>query len=257
MVALAHAHQLLLADVAHARYRPKRNAFHYRVYYLYLALDELSRARTRLLSINRPNLFSMYEKDHGTGGATNCEAWIRDVLHQWNITKADGRIRLLTMPRLFCYAFNPVSFWFCFDQNDQLRCVLSEVNNTFGDRHCYLSFHDDQSPITGEDWLTSRKIFHVSPFIPIVGDYHFRFMIDNQRVGVWINHHDDDGLLLTTSLIGKPQKLSDRALLYYCLRYPLVTLKVITLIHYQAVRLMIKGIRYIRRPQPPAEEISR
>lgn len=253
---MALENALLVADVAHARQRPARNAFHYHVYYLCFALRDLSLlSRLTLFSLNRFNLFGLSERQYGKD--TSPESWIRRVLVEWKIPEADGEVVLLTMPRLFGYAFNPVSFWFCLDKAGQVRAVLADVSNTFGEHHAYLLFHDDNRPIGSDDWLTSHKIFHVSPFIEVTGQYQFRFAYGEKSVGVWINHHDADGLLLTTSLVGKRTPLTSGSLLRCFFRYPLVTFKVIGLIHYQAVRLFAKGVRYHNKPQPPATEISR
>lgn len=247
---------LLVADVAHARQRPKKNRFHYRVYYLAFALRDMPKLASRLFSVNRPNLFSFYEKDHGDGQQPVAQ-WAQSILREWDIPQADGDVVLMVLPRLFGYAFNPVSFWFCLDKEGALRAVISEVKNTFGDRHCYLSFHDDRRPITPDDWLRAEKIFHVSPFITREGYYLFRFFYSEGKIGVWINHHTEEGLLLTTSVVGKRSELTSWALLSCFLRYPMVTFKVIGLIHYQALKLFLKGVRYHRRPEPPTTEVSR
>lgn len=251
------ANGLMVADVAHARLRPKKNSFHYHVYYLCLPLAKRAELNLlKLLSQNKFNLFSLNARDHDVpvGGY---EAWIRDVLAQYNITHANGEIVLLTLPRVLGYVFNPVSFWFCLNAEGKLACVLSEVRNTFGEKHCYLSYHDDGRVIDKDDWLRAEKVMHVSPFIPVEGHYEFRFAYGEEKVGVWINHHDADGLLLTTSLVGKRQPLNDAALFRCFWRYPLVTLKVIGLIHFQAIKLMRKGIVYRPKPAPPITEISR
>ena len=99
----------------------------------------------------------------------------------------------MTMPRLFGYVFNPVSFWFCRDRDGRLRAVLCEVNNTFGEHHCYLVHHDDRRPIEADAWLDGRKAFHVSPFLPVEGSYRFRFRLDAERAHVDVNYHDDAG----------------------------------------------------------------
>lgn len=246
----------MVADVAHARMHPKKNGFHYRVYYLCVALKDVpSLAKLRLFSLNRFNLFGFRDADYGHG--TTPEAWIRELLATWGVTTADGEVVLLTLPRVLGYAFNPVSFWFCLDKAGLLRAVLADVRNTFGERHGYLLFHDDQRPIGRDDWLKSEKIFHVSPFIEVTGHYEFRFIFGEEKIGVWINHHDAHGLLLTTSLVGKRQPLTSTSLFYAFFRYPLVTLKVIVLIHYQAIKLLLKGVRYRVKPPSPLLEISR
>lgn len=248
-------HALLTAQVIHTRERPKRNHFRYHVYYLVIALSNLNTLSRRLLSLNRLNLFSLHVRDYGRKAAP--ESWMRKCLAEWGVTTATGEILLMTMPRILGYAFNPVSFWFCLDQAGELRAVLADVSNTFGERHAYLLHHEDQRVIQPEDVLSARKIFHVSPFLEITGHYQFRFALTNTRIGVWIDHHDADGLLLSTSVVGKRQPLTSRALLACFFRYPLVTLKVIGLIHYQALRLFLKGVRYHTKPHAPTVEISR
>lgn len=251
------ANGLIVADVAHARLRPKENRFHYHVYYLCLPLSRLAVLKSlRLLGIDAFNLFSLNARDHDVP-IDGYEPWIREVLTQHGVKGADGEVVLLTLPRVLGYVFNPVSFWFCLNKAGELVCVLSEVRNTFGEKHCYLSYHDDGRAISKDDWITAQKIFHVSPFIPIEGHYEFRFAYGEEKIGVWINHHDNNGLLLTTSLVGKRQPLTDVALFRCFWRYPLVTLKVIGLIHFQALKLIRKGIVYRRKPEPPTIEISR
>ena len=251
---MALTRALLIADVAHARQRPKPHRFHYGVYYLCVALSDLPLlARLKLIARNGFNLFGFHDADYGD----KPEQWLRSKLAEWGVTAADGEVVLMTLPRVLGYAFNPVSFWFCLDRGGALRAVLAQVSNTFGERHGYLLFHDDQRPIQRDDWLACEKIFHVSPFIEVGGHYEFRFAYAEERIGVWINHHDAEGLLLTTSVTGKRQELTSASLLYYFLRYPLVTMKVIGLIHLHALGLFLKGIRYRVKPAPPTSEISR
>lgn len=254
---MALTNGLFISKVAHARQRPKKNSFWYGVYYLSFPLDAMARlAESAVLSVNSGNLFSFYEKDHDTGGLP-VEDWARKILAEWSVAQADGRIVLVTLPRLFGYVFNPVSFFFCLDKAGALRAVISEVHNTFGDKHSYICFHDDQRPITQDDFMKADKALHVSPFIKVEGHYIFRFAYGEEKLGVWIDHHDADGLLLTTSITGKRVPLTTGNLLKAFFRYPLVTFKVMTLIHYQALRLWMKGIKYIRRPPAPQTEVSR
>lgn len=248
---------LLIADVAHRRPQPRENTFRYSVYYLCFPLSRMNELSLPCLSVDKPNLFSYRQRDHGDPARGN-ESWIHGVLQEWGLKAVtDGEITLLTMPRLFGYVFNPVSFWFCHDRKEQLRAVLCEVRNTFGERHCYLCYHDDHRPIAPDDWLTSQKVFHVSPFMEITGEYRYRFDLRDGRVGVWINHVTSDGDMLYTSLTGRRVPLTSTRLMGCFLRYPLVTFKVITLIHWQALKLISKGVRYRRKPAPPEEEITR
>lgn len=253
---MALAQALYIADVAHARSRPKRNQFRYMVYYLCFPLQQVEKLACGLLSVEKPNLFSYYGKDHGDGKQPPLE-WVRGVLSQYHMPEADGEVVLLTMPRLLGYGFNPVSFYFCLDRGGALRAVISEVTNTFGDRHSYVCFHDDRRVITRDDQMEARKVMHVSPFCDIEGHYRFRFAYGEEKLGVWIDYYDRDGLLITTSMVGKRRTLNAAALLTCFFRYPLITLKVIGLIHYQALKLWLKGIRYRRRPTPIHTETSR
>jgi DUF1365 family protein len=252
---------LLTARVMHARQRPRRHSFTYGVYYLCFSLSDIGDLPNRLLSVDKWNLFSFYNRDHGPRDhgkreRGSLEQWMRAVLAEHEVS-ADGDITLLTLPRVLGYVFNPVSFWFCRDKAGGLRAVLSEVCNTFGERHCYLSLHDDRRPIEPQDWLKAKKLFHVSPFLDVTGHYEFRFACDDDKVNVIINYHDADGLMLATSLIGQRQPLTARTLATHFFRYPLITFKVIALIHGEALRLILKGARYRPKPPPPPIEVSR
>jgi hypothetical protein len=249
--------QIVTAQVFHARTRPKRNAFRYGVYYLRLTLEELTApGKCVLFSLNRFNLFSLKADDYSTGALPAREA-VAAALAEFGVNEADGQIELITMPRVLGFAFNPVSFWLCHDREKNLRAVIATVNNTFGETHRYLCCHADHRAIAENDWLEAKKIFHVSPFLAVDGSYRFRFACPSDKVAIWINHHDAEGLLLSTSLIGKTQPLTLARLLACFFRYPLVTLKVVALIHYQAVKLFLKGMRHYRKPAPPLSEISR
>ncbi|MBL0317750.1 MAG: DUF1365 domain-containing protein [Alphaproteobacteria bacterium] len=247
---------LLIADVFHKRLLPKEHVLGYKVYYVCFPLKRQQELKNRCVSINRFNLLSYYDKDHGKEGQTS-QQWIDGILQAWNITEANGDIVLLTMPRVLGYVFNPVSFWFCLDHAGQIRAVLSEVRNTFGERHCYVSFHDDQRPIEPDDSIQARKIFHVSPFMKVEGRYEFRFSYSEETIGVWINYWVENRKMLVTSLIGNRSDLTAMSAFKSFCRYPLVTLKVIAMIHYHALKLIIKGIRYQSKPLPPKDEVSR
>jgi DUF1365 family protein len=249
--------ELVEAKIFHGRVRPKRNAFSYVAYYVVLPLSRLrSEKGAALFSFEKFNLFSFRAADHGDG-SSNPEGWMRNVLAQWNVPQADGEILLFTLPRVFGYVFNPVSFWFCFDRAGALRAVLAEVNNTFGERHYYLCCHEDRRPILADDWLETDKVFHVSPFMKVEGHYKFRFAIDLGRIAVRIDHHDQDGLMLSTAMGGKREPLSSARLAWCLVRYPLLSFKIIGLIHWQAVKLMVKGLRQNQKPAPPVTDISR
>jgi hypothetical protein len=244
---------MLAARVFHARTRPRRNHFHYGATYVALGIRELMPRRAGLFSIDRRNLFGLRTRDYGDGEPV---AWIARILREWNVPEADGDVTLLTMPRVFGYAFNPVNFWFCHDANGGLRTVLAEVNNTFGERHTYLCAHDDRRIISATDVLTARKIFHVSPFLERGGEYLFRFAVVEGAISVAIDLCDNDGVLLRTSIAGALTPLTSGGLLRALLANPLMPLKVIGLIHYQAIKLFLKRVQHVRKPPPPVASIS-
>ncbi|HUO92526.1 MAG TPA: DUF1365 domain-containing protein [Rhizomicrobium sp.] len=242
--------------VAHARTRPKRNAFRYRLCYFAISMHEWQRGtRGLFLSIDKFNLFSLRSKDYGDG-RTPPAKWIDSLLTTNGLADAADEVVLLTLPRLLGYAFNPVSFWFCLDREKRLRAVLAEVNNTFGERHCYLCFHETHEPITGASRLVVRKIFHVSPFMEVKGSYRFRFDYDADRIGVQIDLMDEEGVILATSMRGKPRTATASGLVQTAILYPFQTIKVVALIHYQAVKLFLKGVQNYRKPDPPEAFVS-
>jgi len=247
----------LEASIFHERMRPKRNRFGYRVLYCLLPAALLEqKKRIGLFGLNRWGLFSVHAADYGRAGEAPLDG-LRGLLADWRLAEADGAVELLTLPRVLGYGFNPVSFWLCRDRDGGLRAVLAEVNNTFGERHSYFCFHDDHRPIHPGDILNARKAFHVSPFMKVEGRYLFRFLADADRVAVTIDLEDDDGLLLRTAIAGRPLALADRSLLALLARNPLYPFKVIGLIHYQAVRLFLKGVGHFHKPAPPDFSVSR
>ena len=197
---------------------------------------------------------SLHDRDHGGSPKDGRgAAWVRDVLRAHDIP-APARIMLLTQPRILGHVFNPVSFWLCYD--DDLTTVIAEVTNTFGDRHSYLCRHDDGRAITKADTLSAQKLMHVSPFQPIEGGYVFRFDIQSDTIGIWIDYSRGNGGLIAT-LTGPRKVISNRSILWSLLRRPFGSRRVLTLIHWQALKLWWKGARYRPQPAPPSEEVSR
>jgi len=246
---------LIRARVAHARTRPVSNAFAYGVDYVMLDEAQLDGARTpRPLSIGRRNLVSLHPRDHGFAGEGGA-GWVRRIAADAGIGEI-ADISLLTHPRYWGYAFNPVSFWFMSGPNGALKAVLAEVHNTFGDRHCYICRAPDGGPIGPDTWIEAEKRFHVSPFFETEGRYRFRFVLEPGRVGIWIRYDDGKGGGLLTSLVGDRRPLSSGELLKALLRRPFGALKVTSLIQWQALKLFAKGVRWHRRPKPQKEIVT-
>ena len=252
------APQIFNARVMHKRFMPRENQFSYDVYYLVIPLSHLSRMNsTWVLRLNHFGLHSIHQTDHGARDGGDLERWIRGILDHYGLNTQTNKIMLVTMPRLLGYAFNPVSFWLCLDTTRQLRAVLCEVNNTFGETHNYLCAQTDHSPILATDWLEADKVFHVSPFLERDGHYRFRFSLNEQRLAINIDYHSKtQRKQLVTSLSGSFEPLTKKSLLRAFFRHPLVTAKVIALIHWQAVKLMAKGIKYIKKPRQLDAELT-
>lgn len=239
----------------HGRKGAVDNAFRYSIDYV-LFDAEAALKTPRLFGRNRAGLTSVQDRDHGGAPKAGRGAiWAREVLAEHGIGGV-ARLELLTQPRVLGHVFNPVSFWFCRDADEALICVIAEVSNTFGDRHCYLCHHDDLRPILPSDQLQADKIFHVSPFQPVEGGYTFRFDIRDDRVGIWIDYTAGNGGLIAT-LEGPRKPLSNKGILRAMWRRPFGARRVLFLIHWQAVKLWIKRAPFRSRPEPPDHEVSR
>ena len=239
----------------HGRKGAIGNAFRYSVDYLMLDAEDDDARGPFLFSRNASNVTALRDTDHGgEPGKGTGAAWARAVFeaHQLPVT---GRLMLLAQPRVLGHVFNPVSFWFAYNDDDQMIAAIAEVTNTYGDRHSYLCVKPDRNPIEKTDTLSARKIFHVSPFQPVEGGYEFRFDITADRIGIWINYNSEKGGLIAT-LCGDRVPLTNRSILGAAARRPLGSRRVLAPIHWQALKLWWKGARFRNRPKPPMEEVS-
>ncbi len=255
---IGRASCLYLGRVAHARLRPFAHRFAYRVFSVFVDLDELPALdkQLRLFSHNRWNMFSLLDRDFGPRDGRALKPWIEERLASAGIVHRGGRIRLLCFPRFFGYAFNPLSVWFCYDAAEQLRAVLYDVSNTFGQSHCYLiPVAQDQRP--GRT-ITQRceKRFYVSPFMEMDATYQFRLASPGPRLTLRIDQEGAQGRGFVATHTATRAPLTDGALLRTCFTYPLLALKVIVGIHWEALHLWRKGARVRRRPAPPHNEVT-
>lgn len=244
-------------QVMHQRMFPVRYRFRYRLFALLVDIDRLAdfADSRRFLSFNRFNLFSLHTRDHGRRDGSPWRTWIEARLAEHGIQLAGGRIRLLTMPRVLGYNFNPLSIWYCEHEDGSHRAVLLEVRNTFGEHHHYL-LHADGQPLTWPVQAAKPKQFHVSPFMPMAAHYRFRLYPPGKRLRVSIHQFQDDTLALIASQAGHAEACTDSRLLRLFLAQPWVAVKTMLLIHWQALWIWARGAPYFRKPKPPAQEIT-
>ncbi len=245
----------------HRRLRPVGNRFVYSAFSLAIPLSCLGDLPSHGLARNRRGLISFHDRDHGPRDGTALLPWIRQVLSADGIP-ADGEIVLHAFPRVLGYVFNPVSFWVCHDAAGGVRAVLCEVCNTFGERHNYLLAHPDHRPLLSGEVLTSRKVFHVSPFCEVKGQYSFRFHFSPERWLARIDYDDAErdlvaSPLLETSISGESTPLTPAAVRGLLWRYRWFTFGVIARIHWQAARLWMKRVPYVPKPAPPLQGTTR
>ncbi len=243
-------------QVRHTRLQPKRHAFAYRTYFLMLPMRSLKNG-SGALAVNRFSVLSFFDKDHGDGRSDKeggALAWLDDVLRAEGIDDATGEIWLHCYPRVLGFTFKPVSFWYCHRLDGSLRAVLVEVNNTFGERHCYVL---DHARFGVEQ--RAEKVFHVSPFCPVEGEYRFRLMVNPERTRTVarIDYFDAAGPVIQTSVSGNLEPVTRQSLRKAVWTYPLMTLAVVARIHWQALRLFLKRVSFFRQPPLPSQFISR
>ncbi|OUM02384.1 hypothetical protein A8M77_11695 [Variovorax sp. JS1663] len=251
---------LYVGRVTHRRLGPVAHRLHYRMFSLLLDLDELPQLtrRLRLFSLDRFNLFSLHQRDHGAAGGQDLRCHVERQLGAAGL-ETGGPIRLLAMPRILGYAFNPLSVYFCHRTDGDLQAILYEVRNTFGERHCYLIEVDGDQRRGGTIRQTCAKRFHVSPFLGMEMRYGFRIVApiaDAKHLRVAVTAANANGPVLAASFDAQRHALDDGALMQAFLSVPLLTLKVVAAIHWEALRLWAKGLRIHRHPGPPDEAVT-
>lgn len=250
---------IFTGTVMHHRFRPKKHRFTYQVFSCCFDLDELPWLDSfKLLSVNRFNLFSFHEKDHGAGNR-NLAGHIRRLLHKRGFANATHRIKLLCYPRILGYSFNPLSVYFCYDNEERLQVILYEVSNTFGSRHTYLLPTENQTEIVRHG---CEKLMYVSPFMPMETAYSFRIQPPSDKIAVCIRQSDKSTQPLATSPLlhatftGNKILLNDLSLWKMFFRYPLMTLKVMGGIHWEALKLWRKKLSIQPRKKEKTFTIS-
>lgn len=237
--------------VMHYRLAPLKNRFVYKVFMFYLDLDEVDQLdRTmKLFSRNRFNLFALFDRDHLTMSGNTIKANIVEYLQAKGIELGNGKIFLLTNLRTLGHVFNPVSFYFCFDENGTPICVIPEVGNTFKELKPYLLTKDSLEGTTFRQRV--RKYFYVSPFVDLDATFDFHLRVPETKLQIRIDDYQEDKRFLLSSLVGDRIPLTDSRMFRSFLRVPFVTLKVIGLIHYQAAKLFLRKLAYHKKSDQP------
>lgn len=241
--------------VMHRRRVPPYYRFVYRVFYLLVDIDRIDAlsARLRWFSHNRFNLFALHDRDHGDG--RGLRAWAEATLRSQGIEADGGRIRLLAFPRVLGFAFNPISLWYCERRDGTLRAVIAEVRNTFGEKHCYVLESDSQRDAYSGT-MEKDKRFHVSPFFDRQGRYRFTLQAPDERVRIVIHETRDGTPVLDATLAGQRRELNDRAIVGQVLRMPWMTVKVVAGIHWEALKIWLRGAKFHRKPEPLQPDVS-
>ncbi|NGY06579.1 DUF1365 domain-containing protein [Solimonas terrae] len=246
---------LYRATVMHRRHVAPFYRFVYRVFYLLVDIDRLDEAATgmRLFSHNRFNLLALHDRDHGDG--QGLRVWAERVLRAHEVELAGGRIRLLAFPRVLGRVFNPISLWYCEHADGSLRAVIAEVNNTFGEKHSYV-LASGGAPIAYGEAKEKEKCFHVSPFFDVAGRYRFELSEPDARLRVAIRLQSAGAPRLDAVINAERRTLGDAAILGQVARLPLLALKVVLAIHWQALKIWLRGGVFHRKPTPPSLDIS-
>ena len=233
-------------QVIHKRFKPKVHYFRYNVFSLLIDLSELENIDKEIsfFSLNKFNLISFYEKDHGERDGSSLINWVNKNLEKNNIPIQDIKIKILCYPRILGFVFNPLSVFYVYNLQNKLISILYEVKNTFGEQHTYIF------KITKDENLVQNKCakkFHVSPFIEMDCNYFFRLLKPGDKISVIIDQYDKEDKILFASQDGIRTEFNSKELIKSYLKHPLMTFKIIIAIHYEAFKLWIKGIKFIKK----------
>ena len=233
-------------QVIHKRFKPKEHFFKYKVFSLLLDLSELNLLdrELKIFSYNKFNILSFYDVDHGPRDGTSLISWVKENLNNNNINSKEIKIKLLCYPRVWGYIFNPLSIFFVYDKNSNLISILYEVKNTFGEQHTYVFKIDKEDQLFEH---SCKKKFHVSPFIEMNCLYYFKILKPTDKHSVVINQNDDGGKLLFASQDGLKNELNNKNLMITYISNPLMSFKIIGAIHFEALKLWIKGIKLVKK----------
>jgi len=231
-------------EVTHTRFKPVRHFLKYKTFSLLIDLDEINLLDKSIgiFSHNKFNIFSFYDKDHGDRDGGNLKDWVISNLKKFQIKENITKIKVLCYPRILGYVFNPLSIFYCYEK-EKLVAIFYEVKNTFNEQHTYVFKIKNNEEIIQK----CRKKFYVSPFMDMETFYNFKLLNPNDKLSVFIKQTDADGTILTATQTGDKKEFSFKQLAINFLKYPLMTIKIISSIHYEALLLWKKGAIYRKR----------
>ena len=231
-------------EVTHTRFKPVRHFLKYKTFSLLIDLDEINilDKSIGIFSHNKFNIFSFYDKDHGDRDGGNLKDWVISNLKKFQIKENITNIKVLCYPRILGYVFNPLSIFYCYEK-DKLVAIFYEVKNTFNEQHTYIFKIKNNEEIIQK----CRKKFYVSPFMDMETFYNFKLINPNDKLSVFIKQTDADGTILTATQTGDKKEFSFKQLAINFIKYPLMTIKIISSIHYEALLLWKKGAIYRKR----------
>ena len=231
-------------EVTHTRFKPVRHFLKYKTFSLLIDLDEINilDKSIGIFSHNKFNIFSFYDKDHGDRDGGNLKDWVISNLKKFQIKENITNIKVLCYPRILGYVFNPLSIFYCYEK-DKLVAIFYEVKNTFNEQHTYIFKIKNNEEIIQK----CRKKFYVSPFMDMETYYNFKLLNPNDKLSVFIKQTDADGTILTATQTGDKKEFSFKQLAINFIKYPLMTIKIISSIHYEALLLWKKGAIYRKR----------
>ena len=241
--------------VIHKRFKPKIHFFKYKVFSILIDISEINLLdkTLKIFSYNKFNIISFYDEDHGPRDGTSVKEWVIKNLQDNQIDTQDIKIKLLCYPRIFGFVFNPLSIFFIYNKKSELISILYEVKNTFDEQHTYI-FKNKENKNTIKH--TCKKKFHVSPFIEMNCTYFFKILKPGDKISVIIDQYDEEGKLLYASQDGSRVELNNKNLFLSYLKHPLMTFKIIAAIHFEAFKLWIKGIKFIKKKLKIKNNIS-
>ena len=239
--------------VTHTRFKPVKHFLKYKTFSFFIDLDEIEKLDKdiKIFSYNKFNIFSFYDKDHGDRDGKALKVWVLDNLKKFNINENINKIKLLCYPRIFGYVFNPLSIFYCYEKNS-LKAIFYEVKNTFNEQHTYIFKVKDNNKIDQK----CKKKFYVSPFMDMDTYYNFKLLNPNEKLSISIKQSDKEDVVLSAVQTGERKEFTFKQLILNFFRYPLMSVKIISAIHFEALLLWKKGAIYRKRDKKIKNNLS-